>query len=172
VQRGGEPGQSDGADRRCVLFDECDVNCPVRAWRLAELAGAVDRVDDPDAFGGQPGRVVSSLFRQDGIVWPASGKQLHQQKVAPAIAFVFQFAWGASGGCEFRSNGEEKFARLGGDVGSELVVIGRCHGTSIIACGHIGSFDVTLPRGSKRSDLGHARLAQGWQDVRRATRSW
>jgi hypothetical protein len=56
--------------------------CPVcnvvaSPGRLAELAGAVDRVDDPNALGGESGRVVSALFRQDGIVWPASDKQLH-----------------------------------------------------------------------------------------------
>ena len=126
-------GEGDRANRGCVLLDECDMNCPVRAGRLAELAGAVDRVDDPDAFGGESGCVVGAFFGQDGIVGSASGQQFHQQDVAPAIPFVFQLAWVAIGGCKLRSDGEEELACLGGDVGGELVVLGCCHAIGSIA---------------------------------------
>jgi hypothetical protein len=116
-----------------VLLDECDMHCPVRAWRLAELACAVDRVDDPDAFGGESGGVVSALFRQDGIVGSAGGQQPHEQNVASAIAFVFQFPRVATRGCELRSDGKQKLASLGCDVGCESVVIGFCHAVCSIA---------------------------------------
>ena len=43
-----------GGDR--AVDDERDVHRPVGAAVLAELAGAVERVDDPDPLGGEPGR--------------------------------------------------------------------------------------------------------------------
>jgi hypothetical protein len=41
---------------------------PVRAPRFAELPGAVERIDDPDAFGVEPDRiVVLGLLGQHGV---------------------------------------------------------------------------------------------------------
>ena len=133
-----EAGECDGAGRRCVLLDECDMHCPVRAWWLAELTSAVDWVDDPDAFGGESGRVVGAFFRKHCVVGSASGQQLHEQNVALAIAFVFQLVRGAAGRCKLGSDGEEELACLRGDVGCELVVVGRCHETGSIACHQAG----------------------------------
>ena len=41
---------------------------------LGELAGAVERVDDPDAVRGQAGRVALGLLGQDGVVRAALGE--------------------------------------------------------------------------------------------------
>ena len=47
--------------------DERDVHGPVGAGRLAELAGAVERIDDPDPVGGEAGGVVLALLGEHGV---------------------------------------------------------------------------------------------------------
>ncbi len=44
-------------------------------------AGAVDRIDHPDAARGEPGGIVDALFRQPGDGLAAGGKALPQQDI-------------------------------------------------------------------------------------------
>ncbi len=60
--------QRDGADDRRAVSDERDVHGPVGPPRLAELACAVKRVDDPDATGVQPARVRRRFLRQPRVM--------------------------------------------------------------------------------------------------------
>ena len=53
--RAGERGHHHVPRRQCnsgcnrhAILDECDVHCPIGASLLAELASAVERIDDPD----------------------------------------------------------------------------------------------------------------------------
>ena len=50
-----------------MLF-RSDVHGPVGAAILAELPGAVERIDDPDPFAFEPDRIVLRLFGEDGVV--------------------------------------------------------------------------------------------------------
>ena len=79
VDRGAVPGsvpgrEGHGADGQATLrFPERHVDREVRATsavrvHLGELAGAVERVDDPDAPRGQARRVALGLLGQHGIV--------------------------------------------------------------------------------------------------------
>ena len=73
---------------------------PVGSARLAELAGAVERVDDPDPVGGQPFLVVDALLGQDGI-FRAFSRQLGQQElVRLPVSRVPQLAGVAASGAE------------------------------------------------------------------------
>ena len=69
---------------------ERDVDRPVGAADLAELRGAVQRVDDPQPVGLVPARVVGRLLRQHDVVGPGVGEQLEQVDVGPLVARVPQ----------------------------------------------------------------------------------
>ena len=55
-----------GGHRR--LDDEGDVHRPVGSAVLAELTGAVERVDDPHPLRRETSRVVGAFFREHGVV--------------------------------------------------------------------------------------------------------
>jgi hypothetical protein len=58
---------------------------PVASAWLAELAGAVQRIDDPYSVGGQPCAVVDALLGEDGIIRPFPGQLGHQELVRLAV---------------------------------------------------------------------------------------
>jgi hypothetical protein len=62
------------------------VHCPVRAGRLAELPGAIERIDDPDPRGSEPGRVVFALLGQDRVVRAAPGKLAGEELMGRQVA--------------------------------------------------------------------------------------
>ena len=51
-----------------------DVHCPVVASVLAELARAVERIDDPHPVGVEAAGVLQALLRQHGVVGPGVGQ--------------------------------------------------------------------------------------------------
>ena len=61
---------------------------PVGPSGLGELAGAVERVDDPDPVGVDACGVVRALLGQDRVVGALDGQALEQQVVGAEIAFV------------------------------------------------------------------------------------
>jgi hypothetical protein len=67
------------------------VHRPVRAERLAELPGAIERIDDPDPLGGEPGRVVLALLGQDRVGRAAPGKLGGEELVRRQVARLTQF---------------------------------------------------------------------------------
>ncbi len=63
--------QRDGTgDRLAGAVDEGHVDGPVGAAGLAELPGAVERVDDPDAIGTESRPVLDALLGQDLVARP------------------------------------------------------------------------------------------------------
>ena len=68
-----ERGQADGRGDEVVAVPQRDVDGPVVPARFAELAGAVERVDDPDPVGVEPARVLESLLGQHGVVGAIAG---------------------------------------------------------------------------------------------------
>ena len=53
---------------------------------LAELARAVERVDDPDALRGQPARVVGRLLGQDRVARPGRGQRGREPRLGAGVA--------------------------------------------------------------------------------------
>ena len=82
----------DGTGDQVAVLPQGDVHGPVVARRLGELAGAVERVDDPDPAGVQPDLVVLALLGEDGVVRPVLGEQGHQQLVGGLVAGVLELA--------------------------------------------------------------------------------
>ena len=59
-------GQRHRPHRRLTADGKCDVDGPVRSVTLAELAGPVERVDDPEAT--HPGHVLEPLLGAHVVV--------------------------------------------------------------------------------------------------------
>ena len=91
-----EPGLGDRPGGQVALavvaLPQRDVDGPVVARGLGELAGAVERVDDPDPVAGEPDLVVLALLGQHGVARPVLGEQLHDQLVGGAVAGVLELA--------------------------------------------------------------------------------
>ena len=65
---------------------------PVVARGLGELAGAVERVHDPDPVTGEPDLVVLALLGEHRVTRSVLGEQLHEQVVGGEVAGVLQLA--------------------------------------------------------------------------------
>ena len=90
-QRDAHRRQRHGAgDRLAVAVDERHVDGPVGAARLAELPGAVERVDDPDPVGAQSRPVLDALLGQDLVVRPQLAERLDDEPVGRPVALVPQ----------------------------------------------------------------------------------
>ena len=73
---------------------------PVSSARLAELAGAVEGVDDPYPVGAEAGLVVDAFLRQDGVAGPGPRQLGHQELVGLPVAGVPQGAGVAAPGAQ------------------------------------------------------------------------
>ena len=90
----------DGLGRHPVL-DQGHVYGPVRPARLAELAGAVERVDDPDPPGIQPRVVDAPFLRQDRVVRPQLREPGERRNISyPDAGIPDRFAEQQSGAIE------------------------------------------------------------------------
>ena len=65
-----ERRKADRTGGEMVGVPQRDVHCPVGAARLAELAGAIERIDDPDPVGAEATRVLEAFLRQHRVVGP------------------------------------------------------------------------------------------------------
>ena len=63
-----ERGERHGAGDGRAVDRQRDVHGPVDRGGLAELAGAVERIDDPHPLGAEPDGVVDALLGQHGVV--------------------------------------------------------------------------------------------------------
>jgi hypothetical protein len=72
-----------------------DVHGPVGAAVLGELAGAVERVDDPHPVGGEPGRVVAALLREHRVTGTQPRQLGHEQLVRSRSPAAFNAAGSA-----------------------------------------------------------------------------
>lgn len=63
---------------------------PVAAAGLAELPGAIKRVDDPDAPGRQPRRIVLAFLGQDSVTGPKPPQFRDQEFVRRLVSCLSQ----------------------------------------------------------------------------------
>jgi hypothetical protein len=95
------------------------VDRPVVSRNLAELAGAVERIDDPHALRAEPHVVVLALLGEDGVRGPGLAQSRHEQLVGLGI----------SGGAELGgltapalAQPQEKVARTRGELAGQGMV--------------------------------------------------
>ena len=124
-----EAGQGDGAGDRRLVGDEGHVHGPVGARHFAVLAGAVERIDDPDAFGVEPGEIVLALLAEHRVVRALFGQTAHQQLVGLTVALGLQDGGRGVFGAEASTEFEQEVARFGGELGGELMIV-ESHGSN------------------------------------------
>ena len=91
-----------------------------RAVELGELAGAVERIDDPHPALLEAGEVVGSLLREHAVVGYPRGQRLHQELVGAQVAGVLQLLALEA----FAADLEQQRAGGGGQLGGQFVVGG------------------------------------------------
>jgi hypothetical protein len=89
------------------------VDGPVGSAGVAELAGAVERVDYPHSVGGQAGLVVNPLLGEDGVVWALPGQFGHEELVGLAVASLSQEVGIAAVGAEREQQVSGPFGQVG-----------------------------------------------------------
>ena len=115
-------------DRACDEFaglPERNVHGPVVATEFGELAGAVERVDDPHPLGGQADGVVGALLGQHRVAGPLARQRFHQEVVGTLVPRILSF--GCTGVGEFVAHAEQQLTRLGGQPRGDLMVIAVGH---------------------------------------------
>ena len=119
-------GQRDGAGDGSAAHHEGDVDGPVAAGRLAELAGAVEGVDDPHPFGVEAGRIVLRLLRQNRVTRAVLGQRREQHLVRPPVAVVpDRLHVGGLPVLERAADLEQELAGSLGEIGGQRVVVRR-----------------------------------------------
>ena len=93
---------------------------PVGPALLTELAGPVERVDDPHAPCAEAGGIIDALLGEDGVVRTLLGEQRHEQLVAHAIALVAKTLGVLE--AQFEAKGHERSSGDDGAVTSQLMV--------------------------------------------------
>ena len=117
-------GSATAAATTCPAIVERDVHGPVGAALLAELARAVERVDDPDAFGAEPDRVVGALLGEHGVVGVRRGERGDDELVRRAVALGPELGRVGAGRVHRRAQRDQELPRLGGDGGGVAMVVG------------------------------------------------
>ena len=122
-------GEGDGGGDWLVAHDEGHVHGPVAAGGVAVLAGAVERVDDPEPPGPAPltgGRVAGPglLLGQHRVVGHPLRQRFEQQGVGTTVALGADALGGGAVGREAFPQVDEHAAGGVGQVRSEAVVVG------------------------------------------------
>ena len=95
---------------------------PVRAARLAELAGAVEGIDDPHPVTAEPPRVLEPLLGQDRVVGPDSRQLVGEEALARRVTPVHHLPGVGAPLDQVLAHGDEAAAGLVGQSGGELGV--------------------------------------------------
>ena len=85
-----EPRLRHRAGDEIALLPQRHVHRPVVTGRLGELAGAVERVDDPDPVALEATSVVLALLAEHHVAGTHVGEQAHQQLVRGLVAGVLE----------------------------------------------------------------------------------
>ena len=107
-----EGGNADGTGGEVIGVPQGDVHRPVVATVLAELAGAVERIDDPHPVGVEAPRVLEAFLRQHGIVGPGIGELLGDEAVTGDVAGVHHLPCGRTGPCQLVAQLDQQMAGL------------------------------------------------------------
>ncbi len=92
AQDGAACGQRDGSRPQLAFLPQGHVHGPVLARRFGELAGAVERIDDPDSARTQTTVVVGGLLRQGRVVRPVPLEQVGQDGLGTTVPGGLQLA--------------------------------------------------------------------------------
>ena len=95
---------------------------PVDAARFAELPGAVERIDDPDAFGVEPTRVLPAFLREHGVVGTVDGELVGEELLGDGIAGVLHVPRRGAGGEHLLAQSEQQMPGLGRQTRGQLGV--------------------------------------------------
>ena len=87
-ERASDGGERDRSGDRCTRDDQRDVDRPVEPPPFAELVRAIERVDDPHAFGVETQAIVEAFLAEHGIIGPGLVEMFHQELVRPGVARV------------------------------------------------------------------------------------
>ena len=90
AERLAERRLGDGTGDQVAVLPQRDVDGPVVARRLGELAGAVERVDDPHPARGEAGLVVGRLLGQHRVVGPVLGQDAVELGLGGGVAGVLE----------------------------------------------------------------------------------
>ena len=89
-RRQGDRGVGDRTVGAAVTLPQRHVYGPVVASRHGEFACSVQRIDDPDPVGLQPGQVVVGLFAEHRVARALDAQPLQQQRIGLAVALIAQ----------------------------------------------------------------------------------
>ena len=116
-------GEGDGTgDEASAALPQRDVHGPVGAAALGELAGAVERIDDPHPGRVDPSPVVDRLLREHEVVGVLVAQELEQATVREHVRGVAERPARPLVGVGLRAQLDEQGAGLGG-VPSRVVVV-------------------------------------------------
>ena len=106
------------------MLDQGDVHGPIGPVAFGELAGAVERIDDPHPTGGEPAPVVLALLGQDRVVGLEAAQLVDEELVGEAVTLVAELLGRQSGGT---GPGPQRLEQPAGLAGEEVGggVIGR-----------------------------------------------
>jgi hypothetical protein len=107
------------------------VHGPVVPVVLAVLAGAVERIDDPDPVGAQPARVVDRFLAEDHVIGAVGGERGHDRLLRRGVPGVPE---GAAGQLALGAQAQQDVGRRTGGPPSHADVVDR-----ILAQRHRGS---------------------------------
>ncbi|COV45341.1 Uncharacterised protein [Mycobacterium tuberculosis] len=110
---------------------------PVVATRCGELAGAIQRVNNPHPIGFQPGQIVVGLLTEHCVTRPFGLQPSQQQRVSLAVTGFPERPWLIE--TDLRTHLEQQLSRVRRQVGGQLGVsqvvrqirCGRAHHFSI-----------------------------------------
>jgi hypothetical protein len=89
---------------------------------LAELTGAIERIDDPGPGACQSGLIILALLRQHGIVGTQGGQLFHQPVMGTQIAGILDGAFLGAGGHQFGPHLEQERSCCTCEVDRQFVV--------------------------------------------------
>src|SRR5262249_43433516 len=126
-----------GAGGQLAPLPERDVDGPVDPGRLAELPGAIERVNDPHSLGLEPGQVVGRLFGEHRVARPHPGQLGGQELLGAEVARLPEFV---NVGRALLTDLEQPLARGGSDVPGKGVIGWENQGCSkFVAAGSPGA---------------------------------
>ena len=97
---------------------------PIGASLLAELAGAIERIDDPHAFGAEPDGVVGTFLGEHRVVGMARGDGGEDEIVRRPVALGAEVGGVGARCVHGRPQRNQELTGLGGDGGGVAMVVG------------------------------------------------
>ena len=95
---------------------------PVDASRLAELAGAVEWIDDPHPFGVEPARVLAALLGEHRVIGSMDGELVGQVLLRDRVAGVLDVPRRGARGEHLLAQAQQQVTGLGREPGREFDV--------------------------------------------------